>query len=275
MMTKTELSPIIPEIWAREFYKELRPALGIAGLIANDFEGEIKSLGDKVKVQQIKTPGRAQILTSDNEAYSDNNAEIVNMDLTVDKMAVYPVSVSDWAKYQANPKFQDEIRQIIVHEIARSVDEAILNAMAPATSQSGVSSFGKSHFAQAMRVMNLANVPNDGSRIAIIDPYYEEDLVQVNEILSRDFSASSSVLMSGVLKDPIYSFKVYTSNLLPQNTAMFFHPSFMQLAIQKGAEYKEMDLEASTNVMAHRVRGANLFGLKQFDSSRVFKIYNT
>ena len=81
--------------------------------------------------------------------------------------------------------------------------------------------------------------------------------------------------MTGKLKDPIYGFQIYVSNLLPTNTGYFFHPSFMQIAIQQGAEYKEIDLEGSTNVVAMRVRGMNLFGIKQFDANRVYKIYNT
>ena len=69
MLTKAEYSNIVKEVWANDFYKELRPQLGIAALIQNEFEGDITSWGDTVNVQQFQTPGRAQILTSDNEAY--------------------------------------------------------------------------------------------------------------------------------------------------------------------------------------------------------------
>ncbi len=40
MLTKAEYSPIVKEVWSNEFYEELRPQLGIAALINNDFEGK-------------------------------------------------------------------------------------------------------------------------------------------------------------------------------------------------------------------------------------------
>ncbi len=274
MLTKAEYSPIVKQVWSSEFYKELRVQLGIAALIQNEYEGEIASWGDTVKVQTISTPGRAQILTSDNEAYDPQIPVITNQDLVVNKRAVYPVDITDWARYQANPKYQDEIREIIVHEIARAVDETILSTIAAGSDASGITAMTKALFAQAARVQDVNLVPSAG-RIAIIDPFYKEDLLGVNEILSRDFNASSSVFMDGTLKDPIYGYKVYVSNLLPANTAYFWHPSFMQIAVQEGADYKEIDLEGSTNVPSKRVRGMNLFGLKQFDANRCYKIYNT
>jgi hypothetical protein len=274
MLTTAELSNIIKEEWAADFYKELRPKLGIAGLIARDYEGVIKNMGDTVNIQQLQSPGRAQILTSDNEAYDDKVPTYTNTQLVVNKSAVYPVVITDWAKYQANPNNQADVRSLIADEIARAMDQQVLDTISAGSSQSGVSSMTKAYFAQASRVLSVLNVPMAG-RIAIIDPYYHEDLIQINELLSSDFEASSSVLFDGELKNPLYGFRVFVSNLLSQNESYFFHPSFMQLAIQKEAEYKEIDLEGKTNVPSVRVRAKNLFGIKQFDSNRVYKIYNS
>jgi len=275
MLTKAEYSPIIKEVWAEEFYEELRPQLGVASLIQDEYEGEIKAWGDTVHVSQLQTPGRAQIRRNDNEAYNTQQPIFVNKDLIVDRSAFYGVDVTNWAEYQGNPKAQEKIRKLLGHEIARAVDEEIIDAINPAASKSGQSAMSKALIAEASRVLDVNNVPDDGSRIAIIDPYYKEDLIQINEFISRDFNPTSSVFLSGSIKDPVYGFKVYVSNLLPQNTAYFWHPSFMQIAMQRGAEYKEMDLEASTNVPSKRVRAENLFGLEQFDNKRVYKIYNT
>lgn len=275
MLTTAQYSNIIPELWSKDFYDELRPQLGISALVENRYEGVISQWGDTVKVQTFSTPGRAEVLNSDNEAYTVQVPTVTNQDLLINKSALYAVDVTDWAKYQSNPKQQEEIRKIIAHEIARAVDQQILDTMAPASSNSGQVNMTKALFAEAGRVMDVANVPSDGKRIALIDPYYYEDLLQVNEMISRDFIPSTSVLMSGQIKDPLYGFKIFISNLLPARNAYFFHKSFMQVAMQKGAEYKEIDLEAVTNVPAMRIRAKNLFGLKQFDANRVYRVYNT
>jgi hypothetical protein len=274
MLTRAEYSNIIKQEWSLSFFDELRPELGISSLISNSYEGNISSWGDRVNVPTMLTPGRATIRSNDNEAYNVQNPIISNQQLIVDKSSVYAVDVTDWAKYVANPNSQQEIQKVIAHEIARSLDEYLLTLFSSATSQSGVSALGKNHFAQAQRVLNLANVPMMGRKV-IIDNYYLEDILTVNEIISRDYSPSSSAFIDGKIKDPIYGFEIYVSNLLPQNTAWFFHESFMQVAVQKGAEYKEMDLEASTNVPSMRVRAETLFGAKLFDNARSFKIYNT
>lgn len=274
MLTRAEYSGIIKQEWSMQFYEELRPELGIAGLVSNEYEGEITSWGDRVNVSTMATPGRAQIRTNDNEAYNTQQPSLTTQQLVVDREAIYAVDVTDWARYVAQPNAQEEVRKIMVHEVARSIDEYILGLFNPASSQSGVSSIGKSHFAQAQRVLNLANVPMLG-RIALVDEYYLEQILQINEILSRDYNPVSSAFLSGKIKDPIYGFQIYVSNLLPQKTAHFFHPSFMQLAVQRGGDYKEMDLESSTNVPSMRVRVSSLFGAKQFDGNRLFKVYNT
>jgi hypothetical protein len=271
MFTKAQYSNIVPELWSKDFYDELRPELGIAALVQNKFQGVISKWGDTVKVQQFQTPGRAEVLRNDNEAYSTQVPIVTNTDLVVDRRAVYPVDVTDWAEYQANEKYQEEIRKIIVHEIARAVDQEILDTIAPATTNSGNANMTKALFALAQKQLNKLNVPKVG-RIALIDEEYLEDLIQVDEILSHEYSPSSQVLMTGSINAPVYGFKIYVSNLLGSNEAYFFHPSFMQVAVQQGASYKEMDMESKTNVPSMRVRGMNLFGLKQFDDSRVYKI---
>lgn len=274
MLTRAEYSNIIKQEYSLSFYEELRPQLGIANLVSNDYEGQITSWGDRVNVPTMLTPGRATIRTNDNEAYNVQNPVITNQQLVVDRSSVYAVDVTDWASYVANPNSQSEIQKILAHEIARSIDEYLLTLFSSATSASGVSTIGKANFATAQRTLNTANVPMQ-DRICLIDDYYLEQVVQINEVLSRDFSANSSVFIDGKLKDPIYGFEVYVSNLLPQKTAWFFHKSAVQIAIQKGTDYKEMDLEASTNVPSMRVRGETLFGAKLFDNARMYKVYNT
>jgi hypothetical protein len=274
MLTRAEYSNIIKQEWSLSFYDELRPELGIAQLVSNTYEGQITGWGDRVNVPTMLTPGRATIRTNDNEAYNVQNPTISNQTLIVDRSSLYAVDVTDWARYVSNPNAQSEIQKIIAHEVARSIDDYTLSLFSSATSQSGVTALGKSHFAQAQRVLNLANVPMMGRKV-VIDSYYLEDILSVNEIISRDYNATTSAFITGRIKDPVYGFEVYVSNLLPQNTAWFFHESFLQVAVQKGAEYKEIDLESATNVPSMRVRAETLFGAKLFDSARCFKVYNT
>ena len=271
MLTKAELSNIIKEVWSDDFYEDLLPELGIAGYVSNRYEGEIKAWGDKVKIPTITIPGRAQILTSDNEAYTIQVPLVSSQTLTIDKSAIYPIDITDCVDYQASPKKQEEFRKIIAHEIARALDQDIIDTMVPATVNNGNASMTLVLIRTVNKVFNLLNIPKT-ERIAIVDEEYMEDILGFDHVLNKDYVSSSSALLDGVLQIPLVSFKIVSSNLLPATNANFWHKSFFTQAIQKGAEYKEMDLEASTCVASHRIRGKNLFGSKQLDANRAYRI---
>ena len=127
MLTKAEYSNIIKQEWSLEFYEELRPELGIAQLVSNQYEGLLNTWGDTVNVPTLQTPGRATIRTSDNEAYNVSQPVLVNQQLKADRSSIYAVDVTDWAAYVANPNSQNEIQKIIAHEIGRSIDDYLLS----------------------------------------------------------------------------------------------------------------------------------------------------
>jgi len=271
MLTKAELSNIIKEVWSEDFYEDLLPELGIAGYVSNDYEGEIKSFGDKVKIPTISIPGRAQILNHDNEAYTVQVPLVSTQSLEINKSAVYPIDITDWADYQASPKKQEAFRKMIAHEIARAMDQDILDTMAPTTINTGNAAMTLTLIRATNKIFNKLNIPKT-ERFAIVDEEYIEDILGFDQVLNKDYVSSSSALLDGVLQIPLYSFKFIASNLLGDNIANFWHKSFFTQAIQKGAEYKEMDLEASTNVPSKRIRGKNLFGSKQMDANRAYRI---
>ena len=271
MLTKAELSNIIKEVWSEDFYEDLLPELGIAQYVSNDYEGEIKTWGDKVKIPTITIPGRAQVLVSDNEAYTIQVPVISSQTLEINKSAIYPIDITDWADYQSNPKKQVAFRKMIAHEIARALDQDIIDTMAPATINNGNAAMTLPLVRATSKIFNKLNIPKT-ERFCICDEEYMEDILGFDQVLNKDYVSSSSALLEGVLQVPLYSFKIIGSNLLSDNVANFWHKSFFTQVVQKGAEYKEMDLEASSKVASHRIRGKNLFGSKQLDANRAYRI---
>ena len=279
MMTKAELSPIIKEIWAANFYKDLEAKLGISAFINRDYEGEITGWGDTVHISYITDDSDADVLISDNQPYNDGHTSVDNLDLKIQKKAVKAMRITDWARYVSNPAYQDEVRHKLEYKVLKAIEEKILAAINPAggMSQGSVATLDITHFTQARKAMINKNVPDDGQWIAILGTDYMEDLLNTDEIISKDYfsTETASPMISGKVTRKIYGFSVYETTLISATNAFFWHPSFMTLAIQKGADYKEMDLEAVIKIPAKRVRVETLFDLKQMDGNRVFKVYNT
>ena len=48
--TSTELSVLVPEVWSRRYYDVLLAQLPFNSVISRDYEGDIQSVGDRVKI---------------------------------------------------------------------------------------------------------------------------------------------------------------------------------------------------------------------------------
>lgn len=83
---KTELDYLIPEIWATDMYAELRNQLVIADKFERRYEGEIRNLGDTVRVQQIAAP-TGEILTDDKQTFASEVMSVNQFVITVNKRA--------------------------------------------------------------------------------------------------------------------------------------------------------------------------------------------
>ncbi len=64
-MAVTDLASVanqIQKFWSPMFMKELRASLLLGALVNKDYDGEIKKMGDRVRVSQINAPA-GQLLT--------------------------------------------------------------------------------------------------------------------------------------------------------------------------------------------------------------------
>jgi len=278
LMTKAELSPIIKEVWASKFYKDLEVELGVSQYVNRDYEGEVNTWGDTVHIPEVTSDTDAEILTSDNQPYNDGETAVGNIDLIIQKKAVKSIKITDWARYISNPAYQDQVRNKIRYKIMKKMEESLISGMVATTNDdSGNASIAITDFTTVRKTLNDSNVPNDGTRVCFMGSTYMKNLLDENEVISKEYFATEgdSPLIDGMIKRKVYGFKIIESNLFGAQEAYFWHPSFMTLAVQKGASYKEMDLEPATKVPSVRIRSDMLFDWKLMDELRLYKFYNT
>ena len=276
MMTKAELSPIIKEVFSQTFYKNLETMLGVTKYINRDYEGEIKTWADTVHIPYVSSDSDADIITSDNQPYNDGQTEVANLDLVIQKKAVKSMVITDWAKYISNPAYQDLVRHKLEYKVLKAIESSVIAGITPdSTMRNGSeATFKLEHFTEARKALVGKEVPDDGTWVCFLGVDYMEDLLNESEIISKEYfsTETDSPLITGKVTRKLYGFSVFETTLLSATRALFWHPSFMTMAMQKGADYKEMDLEPHLKVPATRVRVDSLFDFKQMDKYRLFEV---
>jgi hypothetical protein len=111
-----------------------------------------------------------------------------------------------------------------------------------------------------------ADVPDDGTRNMILGAAQWNDVFNITGLTSRDFVQSGG-MQEGSLPARVLGF-VPKMTSEAGNVAYFFHPIFMQMAVQRGLSVEMFNMGVS-GVRAMRVNTTLLFGAVQVSNLRV------
>ena len=275
VMTTTNLSSIIPELWSANFYPTLLAQLPFESLISREFEGEISNLGDTINITKFPQFGLATELLEDEKNDADS-ITLSTVQLIINKQIVKDYIITNKAMQQSIDA-ATKLRDLAMHSVMKKMQSLIINEIIPsaATPDHQISYTAGTTLAlvdciAAKELLDLADVPDDGTRVMTLGPSQANDLFNIAGFVSRDFSPNADALTSGAITAPVMGFKVKTTSQLG-NTSYYFHPSFLTLAVQKMPEVKTFDLGVEGK-RAERVNLTTLLGLKQLDNVRVVSI---
>lgn len=274
LMTTTELAAVIPETWSSKWYDTLLTDPVLVDSVARDYEGEISALGDTVNVTQFNEVEAVEI--AENEAVSAQSSTPTNIQLIVNKMVAYDYIVTTRADKQSL-NHVNALRNNVMHAILKKMQAIMLALIVPSASapdhqiayDSGTT-LALADMLGAKELLDGANVPDDGSRCMITDAPQWNDVFNITGFTSRDYIPAGSPLSSGSLPTPILGFKAKLSTVAA-NKSYFFHPSFMQLAVQQQPSVEVFNMGAEGK-RALRVNTTVLFGVKQFSNVRVVQV---
>ena len=123
---------------------------------------------------------------------------------------------------------------------------------------------------EAKELLDNADVPDDGSRNMTLGAAQWNDIFNITGLTSRDFINSGGVLETGSLPARVLGF-IPKMTSEAGNVSYFYHPIFMQIAVQRSLSTKVYDM-GGQGVRAARVNSTLLFGAKQVSSLRVVTI---
>jgi hypothetical protein len=272
---KTELQNLIPTMWSTQMYDELRQSLLLGSFFMRDYEGEIRSAGDTVKVNQINAA------TGENLEFGvDNTLDINSEALTItqkevkaDRLATASYLVEELAQLQSL-EFQAEARQSLVFAVMKQVEDHIESLMVPAAANDiapvSASDLAVGDVAEMRRLLSKAKVPVQG-RALFLDVDYHSDIIQKSQFASSDFVPAGSPTATGEFSSPIYGFSVREHNGLAADTGYGAHPSAIAHVMQREMSVKLSDMHPAGK-RGWLLTAEVFFGAKLFDNTRIVRI---
>ena len=274
IITTTETTAIVPEVWSARFYEVLLLTLPYLGSVDRNYEGEVASLGDIVNISSIPEFDTASDL-GEGVAGQAEAVTISGQQLTINKRPYKDFIITKKSLTQSLP-FMDKVRDKAIFSIQKKMQADIITTISPSTAgpdhviaYDGGSTLALADILEAKELLDTANVPM-GDRFSVHGAAQWNDIFNITGFTSRDFIPAGSPLTSGDIPSQLAGFSPKFTTAV-SSTSYFHHPTFMTMAIQQSMNIEVFNL-GSDGVRGSRVNSDVLWGLKQLDSSRSVSI---
>jgi hypothetical protein len=229
----------IPAVWSSKLNVKFYANTTFGDVSNTNWEGDIKSMGDKVIINNIPTISINAYTVGQSLSYEVPTPNTV--ELQIDKGFYFGVNVSDVLEYQAQPNLMDMFTTDAANQMKIKVDTdcflgtfsnaAAANIGATAGALSGQYNLGtdaapldyaaSSNAPQILNtivsmgnILDEQNVP-ESDRFLVLTPYERQLLMQSPLAQAYVTGDSQSILRNGKI-GRIDRFDIYVSNLLPK-----------------------------------------------------------
>jgi hypothetical protein len=264
-----------PTIWSAKLFVRLRKTLVAATIVNNDYEGEIRNFGDRVKINEI-----GPITVSDYTKYGTLTwAELTSAqkELIIDQAKSFSFKVDDIDMAQNNPKVMNGAMDEAAYAIGDTIDQFILGLYAQAGvlnttymgSKSSAISVSSGNviltLSYASRYLSDANVPQAG-RFMVVPPWLHQKML-LAEIGGISATAVPKIFDNGAITSGFIGqalgFNMLVSNNVQSSATsvsaiMAGNTSAISYAGQV-AKIKSVDLEDS---FGEGMKGLYVYGAK-------------
>lgn len=180
------LENFIPTIWSAKLFVRLQKALVYGNVVNTDYEGEITSFGDSVKINEIGPVTVSDYTKEQTLTYT--TLESAQKILYIDQAKYFAFSIDDIDMAQTKPKLMDAAMSDAAYRIADVIDQSIagLYAEAGLHNSTNLGAAGSTvsvssgnvieTLSYVSRYMDEGNVPTEG-RWGIIPPWLHQKLL--------------------------------------------------------------------------------------------------
>jgi len=260
------LESFIPEMWAASVLVALRKTLVHAALVNRDYEGEIRNMGDTVRISELGTVTVGDY--TKNGTVTWQNMDSAQKSLLIDQSKYFAVKLDDIDAVQAKPKLMDAIMAEAAYAIADTVDNHLADMYAYAgnsvTSLTVTAGNVLLNISNHQLELDEANVPTTG-RYIIVPPWYNQHLVMA---ASGAVSATATVktMNDGLIVNgyvgQLFGFNILMSNNVDNNATVWNMMSFNRTAITHAAQIAKIEASRIEDAFQEGIKGLYLYGSK-------------
>lgn len=295
----------IPEIWSAKLIEKFYDATVLAAISNTDYEGEIKSHGDKVKMRQ-----RPTVTIRD---YAANQALVVErpsagiVELNIDKGKYFNMVLDDVMELQSDINLMSQWASDASEQMKINIDtQVLLGLVAQATARNRGAGAGRISQNIALGVttapiiitrtnvidylillgqtLDEQNIPEQGRWVVM--PAWMSSLMKRSDLRDASLTGDGASVMRNGRLGMIDRFTLYSSNLLPTSaTANAAGLSFSagdaatfvfaghKNALTFASQMTKMETLRSEQTFGDLMRGLQVFGFAVPDSTAFSQLY--
>lgn len=220
------INNFIPTVWSARLLQNLQKTLvyGQAAVINRDYEGEIRSYGDTVKINNI---GRISVgdYTKNTDMDDPETLTDETRTLVIDQAKYFNFQVDDVDKIQQNPKLMDEAMREAAYALRNAADQFIASHYTDAYHQIGndatpvepTKNDAYEYLVDLSVKLDEADIPEQG-RFVIVPPWYEGLMLKDDRFVKTGSLPAEDRLVNGVIGRAA-GFLVLKSNNVPKVAA--------------------------------------------------------
>jgi len=271
------LDVFIPEIWSARLLAHLDKKHVYAKLVNREYEGEIKNVGDTVRISQIGDVN-VKDYTKNTAIQAPDELTGPQLTLTLDQAKYFNFAVDDIEAAQANVKLIDQAMERAAYALADTTDQYIASLV----SQAGITIDDGAGGAIVVDGTNVKaydllvdiavqleqnNVPA-ANRWIVVPPWFMGQLLKDDRLMRVDYK---NMIATGEIPG-IVGLKVFVSNNVPESSGVYSAMAGFPEAIAYVEKVIKMEAYRPEDRFADAVKGLLVYGAKVLLANALAKV---
>ena len=256
------VSNFIPELWSKRINQKLRKSLVFGSVVNTDYEGEIGSGGDTVKINSIGDVTIGNYVPN-STSITPEQLNDYQTTLSIDTKKYFAFKVDDVDKAQVNANVMDEAMQSAAWGLKNAADESIAALYTGAANTITTTAIDSTNaFAAVLTLgqyLSQENVPEDG-RWLVIPPWFKTKLLLAKALVTDNGAAADAFTNGKVGR--VGGFDVYESNNVSNNGTTYYIMAGTKKAISFAAQVNKVEAYRPEASFSDAVKGLYVYGAK-------------
>jgi len=255
------VATFIPTLWAARLIQHLDNALVARSFFNEDYSGEIRDMGDTVRINQIGNISISPYIRNQDMAPPEELATAAQ-DLVIDQAQAFNFQVDDVDYVQMRTSLMDAAMQRSAFSLAETEDTflfGLLDAATPAANRIAAGASADELYealVELRRIMSENNVPFAGRRAAM-PPLAIARLLNDDRFVATGGTNAEGRLISGLVGRAA-SFDIYEVNTTPNGAIIAGHP----LASTFASQIVKTEAYRLERRFADGVKGLSVYGAR-------------